>query len=514
MGMANIDAQLAEIARIKESLRIKNQSLANIDPKYQMNQAYIEKLNSEVATLNANLAKAQTSLNEVSAPQKVAPTRANTGTSIQNTPYDDDGNLNLGWEINPETGEPYRTGTNRLSQSQQIKPEEDAVVNQQTSTYGEENDPPNDNTVGDDSATPPGDDGSDPYVSNGDSTIAEDPFGYTPEEDTPGPTEQDVIDATDEPQLTKEDQAALEQEQADNRARLRQEENGQPFSSGKVVPLAPAKDWRVRMSIAPTLQALYNTASTGDILSPLKATGGVIFPYTPQIQTGYKANYEAGELVHTNYKNYFYKNSSVEDLTITAEFTAQDQAEAQYLLAVMHFFRSVTKMFYGQDKSPNAGTPPPLVFLSGFGAYQYDNHPILISGFNYTLPNDVDYIRTTSNGGYSSTTPGGTTSSGGLTGLASTASKFGLSGVSNILSGVNRLMSAGLNKGGSLNSEVGTIKGITNRFDTTYVPTKIQFSISAYPIISRRDMSQNFSVEKYAKGSIYRGSQRGGSGIW
>ena len=328
------------------------------------------------------------------------------------------------------------------------------------------------------------------------------------------PTEQEVIDTTDEPQMTKEDQAALEKQQADNRAKLRAEETSQPFSSGKVVPLPPAKDWRVRMSIAPTLSALYNVASGDDILLPLKATGGVVFPYTPTIQTGYKANYEVSELVHTNYKNYFYKNSSVDDLTITAEFTAQDQKEAQYLLAVMHFFRTVTKMFYGQDKSPNAGTPPPLVFLSGFGAYQYDNHPVLISSFSYTLPNDVDYIRTTSNGGYSSTGISAANNKGGLTGLATTASKFGFSGISNMLSGVNRLMSAGLNKGGSLQDSTGTIKAISNKFNTTYVPTKIQFSISAYPIVTRRDISQNFSLEKYAKGTIYRGSQRGGSGIW
>lgn len=325
---------------------------------------------------------------------------------------------------------------------------------------------------------------------------------------------QPAIDAKSNEQATKEDKAALEKQQADNRAKLRAEETAQPASTGKIVPILPAKDWRFRMSIAPTLQALYNTASTGDILSPLKATGGVIFPYTPQIQTGYRANYEPGDLVHTNYKNYFYKNSSVDDLTITAEFTAQDQVEAQYLLAVIHFFRSVTKMFYGQDKSPNAGTPPPLVFLSGLGAYQYDNHPVLISSFNYTLPNDVDYIRTTSTGGYSG--PGATPSAtkGGLTGLATTASKFGFSGVANMLSGVNRLMGAGLNKGGGITPGGITARAISNKVDTTYVPTKIQISITAYPIISRRDMSQNFSLEKYAKGTIYRGSQRGGSGIW
>ena len=371
------------------------------------------------------------------------------------------------------------------------------------------------------------DNGSDPYVSNGQSTVPQaepkpesqpepDPFEAARQkaEDTPpGPTEQAVLDASKEPLLTKEKAAALEKEQADNRAKLKAEELPQK-PTGNVVQLDPSKDWRVRMSIAPTLMALYHLASPNDILYPLKQTNGVIFPYTPTIQTGYKANYEVSDLVHTNYKNYFYKNSNIEDLTITADFTAQDQQEAQYMLAVMHFFRSVTKMFYGQDKSPNAGTPPPLVFLSGFGAYQYDNHPVLISSFSYTLPNDVDYIRTTSSGGYASATASAVSGASGLSGLASTASKFGLGGVSKMFSSISRLASSGLNKGGGATPSVGTIKGITSRSDTTYVPTKIQFSISAYPIITRRDMSQNFSLEKYAKGTIYRGSQRGGSGIW
>jgi hypothetical protein len=387
------------------------------------------------------------------------------------------------------------------------------------------------------------DNGSDPYVSNGQSTIPQpEPQQETLEdmmpktEDTPGPTEQDVIKANEDDQFEKDwaaaqegkitpteqqqaegdagakaKQAEEEKTQADNRAKLRAEENPQK-PTGNVVQLNPAGDWRVRMKIAPTLMALYHLSTPGDVMYPLKQTDGVIFPYTPTIQTGYKANYEPSELVHTNYKNYFYKNSSVEELTITADFTAQDQQEAQYMLAVMHFFRSVTKMFYGQDKSPTAGTPPPLVFLSGMGAYQYDNHPMLISSFSYTLPNDVDYIRTTSNGNYSN--GGGPASkTSALDGLAKTASKFGLSSISNMFSSVSRLASAGLNKGG-VNASVATIGGITKRADTTFVPTKIQFSISAYPIVTRRDISQNFSLEQYAKGTIYRGTQRGGSGIW
>lgn len=402
--------------------------------------------------------------------------------------------------------------------AENISPQQTPDPSEQTSPYGEANDLPEVQPSTADEANVPEPNTEEPVPPAEQDSIntEEDPFEaarLAAEDSPPGPTEQAVIDATDEPQLPKEDKAALEKLQADNRARLRAEENPQK-AAGNAVQLNPSGDWRVRMSIAPTLISLYHVATPNDVLYPLKQTNGVIFPYTPTVQAGYKANYEVSELVHTNYKNYFYKNSSVEDLTITADFTAQDQQEAQYLLAVIHFFRTVTKMFYGQDKSPNAGTPPPLVFLSGFGAYNYDNHPVLISSFSYTLPNDVDYIRTTSSGKYASTSSGAANNSGGLAGLASTASKFGLGGLSNMFSSINRLASSGLNKGGGVTSGVGTIGAITKRADTTFVPTKIQLTISAYPIVTRRDISQNFSLEQYAKGTIYRGSQRGGSGIW
>ena len=152
-----------------------------------------------------------------------------------------------------------------------------------------------------------------------------------------------------------------------------------------------SSDWRVRLKLAPNSQYLYNATNPGDLLYPLRVTDGVIFPYTPTIDTSYQAKYQNADLVHSNYRGYFYQNSYVDAINIKATFTAQDTYEAAYLLAVIHFFRSVTKMFYGQD--PQRGTPPPLVYLSGFGQYQFENHPCVVSNFSYTLPSDVDYIR-------------------------------------------------------------------------------------------------------------------------
>lgn len=127
-----------------------------------------------------------------------------------------------------------------------------------------------------------------------------------------------------------------------------------------------------------------------DVFKPLQNTSGVLFPYTPQISVSHKASYDAVSLVHTNYTTPQYQHSSVDSISITAQFTANYPAEAEYVLAMIHFFRTATKMFYGKDQI--AGTPPPVLYLDGYGPYTFDHIPVVITGFDYTMPNDVDYI--------------------------------------------------------------------------------------------------------------------------
>jgi hypothetical protein len=127
-----------------------------------------------------------------------------------------------------------------------------------------------------------------------------------------------------------------------------------------------------------------------DVFKPLQNTSGVLFPYTPQISVSHKASYDAVSLVHTNYTTPQYQHSSVDSISISAQFTANYPAEAEYVLAMIHFFRTATKMFYGKDQI--AGTPPPVLYLDGYGPYTFDHIPVVITGFDYTMPNDVDYI--------------------------------------------------------------------------------------------------------------------------
>jgi len=267
------------------------------------------------------------------------------------------------------------------------------------------------------------------------------------------------------------------------------------------------QDWRFRISLAPGSNYLYNDPDARDaahILNPLQTTQGVIFPYVPQVAVSYNANYEPTDLAHTNYRIYQYKNSNVGDINITGDFTAQDTHEANYLLAVIHFFKSVTKMFYGRDEDPIRGTPPPLCYLSGFGRYQFNYHPVAITSFSYSLPNDVDYIKA----GVISNTGGQN-----IEGQTNTPKNIsGGSSIGTLLSSFFRLKNAGLSPGAK-STRPEFQRGDVS--DPTYVPTKIQIQLGCIPIISRAAMANDFSVKEYATGRLSVGTYRSNrGGIW
>jgi hypothetical protein len=250
-------------------------------------------------------------------------------------------------------------------------------------------------------------------------------------------------------------------------------------------------DWRVRLSLAPQSNYLYNAPDSAGqpgsgILAPLRRTNGVIFPYTPRITTVYEATYNEYNLTHSNYRGFFYQGSKVGDIQIEATFTAQDTAEAEYLLAVIHFFKSVTKMFYGQD--PQRGTPPPLVYLSGYGDFQYNQHPCVVAQFNYNLPQDIDYIRARSK----NTIPPG---------LLQRRQRQAVP--TNIFESVwARLTAAGLTKGAQPFPPPVPVLGTA---DSTYVPTKLDVGLILKPMQSREQVSRQFSLKQYANGDLLKG---------
>lgn len=256
-----------------------------------------------------------------------------------------------------------------------------------------------------------------------------------------------------------------------------------------------ATDWRVRLALSPGATYFYNADDPG-ILAPLKKTNGVIFPYTPTINLTYAANYDPTQIVHTNYKVFQYTGSSIDTVQLSCDFTAQDDYEANYLLATIHFFRSMTKMFYGQDSDPRNGTPPPLCYIFGLGGYQFDGLPLAMQSFAYNLPADVDYIKTNNQ-----VLPG--KSLPPLSPVESTD-----------IYGNKQRLGGAIQPGGKATPPKYTGSKESASVDTAWVPTKITLQVTLVPIMSRNQVSNNFSLKDYAQGKLLQGSQRKGGGFW
>ena len=146
----------------------------------------------------------------------------------------------------------------------------------------------------------------------------------------------------------------------------------------------PGNDWRVKIKAE---WSLFNSPIFGE----LQKTGGVVFPYLPSITVSTKANYNQIETIHSNYPFLAYKNSSVDEITIEGVFTCENEYDAAYYLASTIFFKTATKMFFGQGA--NAGNPPPICILNGYGANIFKNIPVVIKSTSINLPNDVNYIK-------------------------------------------------------------------------------------------------------------------------
>ena len=156
-------------------------------------------------------------------------------------------------------------------------------------------------------------------------------------------------------------------------------------------------DQRVRLVVPQYYLDKINAIApiAGKILSN---NNGIVFPYTPTITVEHTANYTAFNAIHSNYTQYFYKNTSVGEISISGHFTVQNDNEAGVLLAINHLLRGLVKMRFGDDQ--NAGSPPPICKLYAYGAYMFDKTPVVIRSFNLELPDNIDYITSSDSQGF------------------------------------------------------------------------------------------------------------------
>lgn len=152
----------------------------------------------------------------------------------------------------------------------------------------------------------------------------------------------------------------------------------------KVLPTAE-NDWRIRIT------APWDLFGSNPLFEKLKETGGVVWPFTPNITVSTKAEYAGVNPIHGNYTFHSYKSSMVEDIQISGEFISEIEEDAAYWIAATTFFKTATKMFFG--KSNYAGNPPIICRLSGYGSSVFNNVPVIIKSFSVDLKDDVNYIK-------------------------------------------------------------------------------------------------------------------------
>jgi hypothetical protein len=142
-------------------------------------------------------------------------------------------------------------------------------------------------------------------------------------------------------------------------------------------------DWRVKLSLPESFKGSL-------AMAPLTDMDAFVFPFTPQVNVTHTANYNPLATTHNNYNFLAYENSKVEQISITGEFYCETSVDAAYWVACVHYLKSATKMSFGS--SADAGQPPPIVKLSGYGRYVFNDIPVVIKSFTLDLPKDVDYI--------------------------------------------------------------------------------------------------------------------------
>ena len=280
----------------------------------------------------------------------------------------------------------------------------------------------------------------------------------------------------------------------------------QSMSGTNGATAAAEDDWRVRVSLSPNAKLFYQDISQGSnaIMHPLLETNGVIWPYTPSITVSHAANYLSTPLTHSNYQAHFYNNSEVQDIQISGDFTVQNMEDGQYLMAAVYFFRSATKMFFGQGS--NAGNPPPIVFLDGYGSHYFPHVPCVITTFQHTMPAEVDYIQVpiskTSLTESAASAPAGPNSAVDLATNSITGENY-----ETYTPALLQSSKEGTRATTAPKLEYNTIT------TTTRVPAVSTIAVTLRPIYSRKNLHDRFDLNKFANGDLLADNDKGFGGF-
>lgn len=255
------------------------------------------------------------------------------------------------------------------------------------------------------------------------------------------------------------------------------------------------EDWRVKLTL-PQESDFRLDFLNSKVMRPLLPHGGVVFPLTPSVIIQHQATYNPLAVTHNNFPFYAYSNSETSSLTIIGEFPVQNSQDAQAWVATLHFFRTVTKMFFGGDQALR-GNPPPVLKLNGYGNYVLKNVPVVVTNFSVELTQGVDYIST----------------SQALQDLGA-AQETGQRLVDEAIESIQARQRAGEQvtraEAESIRQDILRKARTASQLENLgWAPTSSIFTVQVQPIYSRSAL-KNFSLQKFAAGEL---NNQGSTGI-
>lgn len=156
-------------------------------------------------------------------------------------------------------------------------------------------------------------------------------------------------------------------------------------------------DWRARLRPKNGgIEKFYSKAGipTNYLLEPLQDSGGIVWQYTPNIFISGSAEYNEALMQGMNYPINTFISSRPPDIPVAADFSANNQYEARYLLAVMTFLKICTKAYFGDDAvaKGQAGVPPPVLLFEYLGDHGFNKVPVVVTNWSMQLADNVDYV--------------------------------------------------------------------------------------------------------------------------
>lgn len=193
------------------------------------------------------------------------------------------------------------------------------------------------------------------------------------------------------------------------------------------------------------------------------------FPYTPQIEYSADVKYDTYSTTHTNYQLHGFTRSENPTISLNCKFSAHSADHFETSSNAIKFLRTYTKMNYGRTDK-DRGQPPRILRFFAHGNNLFNNVPVVISRFNLTLPDDVDYVK------------GSVDASGNL-----------------IKTDIVRSAQVPTN---AIPSNTTPAASTTSNDGVIYLPIFFQISISLLMQQNMYDAVNNFNLEDFARGKL------------